>query len=484
MDYLLSNWYSIIVLAINIGLVITIIFVERKNPTSVWSWVLLLALFPIFGFILYLLLGRRLRKKHLFRWNGRKDIGIEQLLSEQKSLVKNETMDYKDETNHLHKKLIYMQLTNNHAIFTQNNEVNIYTEGTPKFEALLLDISRAQHHIHMQYYIFRDDELGMRLVQALMQKAREGVEVRFLYDAIGSKSFKKRTMKKMREAGVDTETFFPSIFPMINPRLNYRNHRKIVIIDGEVGYIGGFNVGNEYLGKVEKYGYWRDTHIRVIGDSVFSLQSRFFLDWNAAKKAQALDYSDDYFPESGAQGDIGIQIVSSGPDNQWEAVKNGYMKMMISAKRYVYIQTPYFVPDDAIMEAVRLASLSGVDVRIMIPAVPDHKIVYYATMSYVADLLAVGARVFLYDKGFLHAKTVVADDEVCTVGTTNFDVRSFKLNFEVNAFIYNEDTSIAMREIFERDLLDSTELTKAQYEARGFGKKFGESLARLISPIL
>lgn len=287
----------------------------------------------------------------------------------------------------------------------------------------------------------------------------------------------------MIELGGEVEVFFPSIFPLINPRLNFRNHRKIVVIDGRIGYIGGFNVGDEYIGLNNKFGYWRDTHLRIEGSSVLPIQTRFILDWNQASEHK-IEYSERYFPAIPKKGDVAMQIISSGPDTDWPTIKNAYLKLLMEAKRYIYIQTPYFIPDNSFLNAIEVASLSGIDVRIMIPNKPDHLFVYWATYSYIGELLKAGAKVYIYDKGFIHAKTIVIDDEAASVGTANIDVRSFKLNFEVNAFIYDKLVCHELAEIFEKDILDSRELTLEQYENRSVIIKFKESISRLLTPIL
>ncbi|OCS90618.1 cardiolipin synthase [Caryophanon latum] len=468
----------------NIICIVVVVFIERKHPSSAWAWMFVLIFLPVIGFLTYALLGRRLRKKHLYRFSGGQHTGLLQLIEEQKDALQHDAFTFKDDAAAQHNKLLYMQLAYNGAVITQNNDVTIFTDGRQKFEQLLRDLKNAKHHIHMQYYIFRHDELGQRILQVLEEKAKEGVEVRFLYDAIGSNRLFKKHMHPLAEAGGLSEVFFPSIFPLINPRLNFRNHRKIVVIDGGIGYVGGFNVGNEYLGVEEKYGYWRDTHTRIEGSAVHALQTRFLVDWNMASKEHRVTYDDCYYPTIEREGSTAVQIVSSGPDDEHDALKYSYVKMIVSAKRYVYIQSPYFVPDETVFEAVRMASLCGVEVRLMIPAVPDHKIVYAATMSYMEDLLKAGVHIDLYDGGFMHAKTIVIDDEVATCGTTNFDVRSFKLNFEVNAFLFDTEKAIDMRRIYERDLQVSKPLTMEAYKKRSFRKRTQESLARLISPIL
>ena len=294
----------------------------------------------------------------------------------------------------------------------------------------------------------------------------------------------KSHFKELIEHGGSVEAFFPSVFPLINPRLNYRNHRKIVVVDGRIGYTGGFNVGDEYLGHNKRFGYWRDTHLRIEGSALHPLQTRFILDWNQASSDQDIEYADRYFPAIPRKGSVGMQIVTSGPDSEWEQIKDGYLKMIFLAKKYIYIQTPYFIPDISFLDALRIACLSGVDVRIMIPNKPDHMFVYWATYSNVGILLKAGAKVYIYENGFLHAKQIVVDDELSTVGTANIDVRSFKLNFEINAFIYDREKSHELAELFEHDIQLSTELTLEMYSNRSRTIKIKESISRLVSPIL
>ncbi|WP_313891898.1 cardiolipin synthase [Psychrobacillus sp.] len=472
------------VIILNIPLAITIIFLERRDASSTWAWIMILFFIPILGFGLYLLFGRKLRKKHLFRWEGKNKVGIDNLIEFQMEAIEDDSFDFRlDDASH-YKELIIMHLHNNHAVLTQDNKVDIFADGREKFDALLHDLENAKNHIHIQYYIFKLDNLGKSIYDVLLAKAKQGVEVRVLYDAMGSRSLRKRHFKELIELGGQVEVFFPSIFPLINPRMNYRNHRKIVVIDGRIGYIGGFNVGDEYLGLNKRFGYWRDTHLRIEGSSVHPLQTRFILDWNQASANQDIEYSDSYFPAIPMKGTVGLQIVSSGPDSDWEQIKNGYLKLIMMAKKYIYIQTPYFIPDASFMDTLRIACLSGIDVRIMIPNKPDHIFVYWATYSYVGELLEAGAKIYIYENGFLHTKMIVIDDEASTVGTANIDVRSFKLNFEVNAFIYDRETSHELAELFEADMQLSTELTRELYEQRSLKIKFKESLARLISPIL
>ncbi len=398
--------------------------------------------------------------------------------------IEDTSFDFRLEDASDYKELIIMHLNNNHAVLTQDNKVDIFVDGRKKFDALLDDIAHAKNHIHIQYYILRLDNLGKEIYQALVAKAKQGVQVRILYDDAGSRFLRKSQFKELIELGGEVEAFFPSIFPLINPRMNYRNHRKIVVIDGRIGYIGGFNVGDEYLGKKKKFGYWRDTHLRIEGSSVHPLQTRFILDWNQASEDHDIEYADVYFPAIPIKGTVGLQIVSSGPDSEWEQIKNGYLKLIMMAKKYIYIQTPYFIPDASFMDTLRIACLSGIDVRIMIPNKPDHIFVYWATYSYVGELMKAGAKVYIYQNGFLHTKMIVIDDEASTVGTANIDIRSFKLNFEVNAFIYDRETSHQLALTFEEDIKLSSEFTLELYEQRSLWIKFKESISRLLSPIL
>ncbi|EUJ64772.1 cardiolipin synthetase [Listeria fleischmannii FSL S10-1203] len=287
-----------------------------------------------------------------------------------------------------------MLLVNDGAVLTQDNNVDIYVDGYEKFEALMKDIEKATDHIHIIYYIFRSDELGERMIRLLEKKAAEGLNVKVIYDAMGSRTTKKSFFKQLEKNGGMVRPFFPSKLPLINFRLNYRNHRKLAIIDGQVGYIGGFNIGDEYLGLSKKFGYWRDTHLRVHGKAVYAMQTRFIMDWNSAAPNHKVDYKSRYFPAFYGNGRTSLQIVSSGPDSEWQQIKNGYIKMINSAKKSIYLQSPYFIPDASLFEALKLASLAGVDVRIMIPNKPDHAFVYRATTSYAGELMETGAKIF------------------------------------------------------------------------------------------
>ncbi len=472
-----------IVFLVNIVLILMITFLERRNVSSIWTWAIVLTFLPIVGFILYIIFGRNLSRSKLFRWDKESYLLLEGLVTDQKSSLKNGSYQIDDPAISKYKDFIMMNLNQNSSLLTQNNNVTIYTIGQEKFDALLADIKQAKRHIHILYYIIRDDELGNKLADELVKKAKSGVQVRLLYDDLGSRTLSKAFIHKIKSAGGEVEAFFPSKIHFINLTLNFRNHRKLVVIDGETGYIGGFNVGDEYLGLNQRFGYWRDTHLKIVGEAVNHIQTRFIQDWNQAARKELL-IKDFLFPFTKSYGQFGIQIVSSGPDSQLEQIKKAYIKMILTAKDYVYIQTPYFIPDESLLDAFKVACFSGLDVRIMIPNKPDHPFIYWATYSNIGELLRMGAKVYIYDNGFLHCKTIVADDKIASVGTANIDVRSFRLNFEVNAFLYSTDKVKELTHLFHEDMKESRELTLEEYEQRSSKIRFKESISRLLSPIL
>lgn len=493
MDWLIFDYFfstrvmsiiTLIIIGVNFLLALGLIFLERRSAQSVWAWILVLFFLPVVGFIIYMLIGRTIYNQKIFTVQEDDKVGMEHLVQDQLDDLNNNSLDFSNPVAEKHKKLIHMLLYNNQSFLTVNNSIQTFTNGQDKFDSLLEDIRNAKDHIHFQYYIFRLDNLGKKLYEALLQKQKEGVTVRFLYDDIGSRGLTLRNFRKFKNEGGQVEAFFPNMLPLINPRMNNRNHRKIVVIDGSVGYVGGFNVGDEYLGLNKKFGFWRDTHLKISGEAVKSLQLRFMLDWNSHSERNNLIREERYFPAVGYHGENPIQIASSGPDEKWQQIKYGYIKMVYNAKKSIYIQTPYFIPDQSFLEAVRIAILSGIKVHLMIPNMPDHPFVYWGTYSNAGALVKMGAEVHIYEKGFLHQKVVMIDDEVLSVGTTNIDMRSFLLNFEVNAFIYDAEQAGQYREIYEKDVEDSTLLTEEKYAARGKWIKIKESFANLISPIL
>jgi cardiolipin synthase len=480
---LLQN-FSFVIILLNIFLAITVIFLERRNASSTWAWLMVLFFIPVLGFVMYLILGQKVRKRQLTKLLGENRRIIEEALEKQSIMLERREMFPEGSEMAKYQDMMYMNLTTSYALYTNNNEIEIFTDGNRKFDELLADIENAEHHIHLVYYIVRDDALGRRLMDALVRKASQGVEIRFLYDQIGSLALPRKYFRELRAVGGKEAAFFPSRIPFLNLKINYRNHRKLAIIDGRIGYIGGFNIGNEYLGLNKHFGAWRDTHLKVQGGAVLQMQAQFLMDWNLAV-ATKMPLGPAYFPyPDNVNGIIGMQLVASGPDTEYQEIKNAYIKMIYSAKHTICLQTPYFVPDESLMTALRIAALSGVSVNIMLPSKPDHFFVYWATQSFLGDLLESGVTVYLYKEGFLHAKTLVVDRMVASVGTANLDIRSFKLNFEINAFIYDEDTAAELADIFLEDSENSFELTMERYNRRPLFNRFKESVSRLLSPIL
>ena len=485
MGILIENYLLIFsnLLWINIVLGMILVLFERRNPTTTWLWLMVLTFLPGIGFFLYLFLGQDLSKKKMFKTKELEDDCFRNIAIEQKELIQNNEFYHKDPNFSRYEDLVKMFLMNSEAYFTQDNSVDLFFTGEEKFKALLENINRAENYIHIQYYIFKSDGIGTKVLDALTEKAKEGVEVKLLVDGMGGRNLSKKAINRLKKAGGDVAIFFPPFVPFISVRINYRNHRKICIIDGKEAYVGGFNVGDEYLGKSKKFGNWQDTHIRIMGSAVSSLQWRFFLDWRFASKTE-LKACQSYLPDLEGPNNVGIQIVSSGPDSKWASIKDGFLKMITNARDKVYIMTPYFIPDDSILEALRVAGLSGVDVRVMIPNKPDHPFVYWASLSYIGELLPAGVKFYTYEKGFLHSKVVISDDFISTVGTANLDIRSFKLNFEVNAFIYDESINLKLTERFIKDLSNCKEITDEIYNNRSNYVKLKESISRLLSPIL
>ncbi|GIO22673.1 cardiolipin synthase [Oceanobacillus sp. J11TS1] len=474
-----------IIIFINLLLALGVLFFEKRDVGYTWAWLLVLFFIPIIGFFIYIFLGRSLKQNNFYG-----------LTEEEKKLLKDEVhtqlaMIDKEKQNAAsspwlkqYEDLITMNLRSSHARLSEDNDIFIFHDGHQKFDALINDILAAKQEINVQYYIIQPDNLGKRVRDALVMKAKEGLKVRVLYDEVGSKKLPVGFFHELKRAGGEVRVFFPSFLKLINFRINNRNHRKLVIIDGKHSYIGGFNVGDEYLGEDKKFGYWRDTHFKIIGNAVNDIQVRFVMDWHQAGKDKTWNYKEFRFYLEKHHGTSPVQIISSGPNSKTEHLKNMYIKMIHSAEESVFIQTPYFIPDTSFMDACKMALLSGIDVRIMIPCKPDHPFVYWATWACAGDLLEYGAKILLYENGFLHAKTIVVDKKIASVGTMNIDSRSFRLNFEVNAVTYDEGVSQELYRIFEKDSKLSSELTPERYNNRSLLIKFKEGVSRLLSPIL
>ena len=468
----------------NMLFAIAIVFFERREPKSVWAWLLLLYFVPILGFIFYLLVGIDMRKRKMFRIKEVED-HISEANRQQEHQLKSRQLEELDPNIAGFTDLVMFNLENCGAMLTDSNDVDILVDGNVKFDTLIEDLKRAESFIHIQYYIIKDDVLFNRIREVLEQKVKEGVEVRVLFDAMGCRSVNHRYWKKLNERGILTAEFFPALFRRLHLRINYRNHRKIVVIDNKVAYVGGFNVGKEYIGLDDKFGYWRDTHLRIKGNAVLGLQLRFLLDWNYAARENLFSES-KYFTgiEPGTRDHCEIQIISSGPDNSLEQIRDNYMRLIHKAQKSIYIQTPYFIPDESVFDALLMAARSGIEVNIMIPCKPDHPFVYWATYSYIGDMVMAGAKCYTYDNGFLHSKGLVVDDKVLCYGTANMDIRSFALNFEVNAVVYDERKAREMVDIFQEDLKHCTRITRDLSARRKLIIRVKEQVCRLMSPLL
>lgn len=469
---------GVLLIILNLACAFSIIFIERKDPTTTWAWLLIFILLPGLGFIIYILIGQNFSRQKLFKEKRINDV------NKKKELNKISGDSSGHDGGEQFKDLRRMNYNNCGARYTVGNDVDIFINGEDKFKKLLEDIKNAKEYIHIEYYIFRKDRIGKKIIEALEKKLEEGVEVRLLVDSMGSYTVTKKKLKRYLELGGRFAIFFPGLLPHINTRINFRNHRKIVVIDGKFGYVGGFNVGDEYVNLDKKIGFWRDTHIRIRGMAVNDLNERFLLDWCYAAKEELNDFGIFLPKKEYRGGDVGVQIVTSGPDHNEEYIKNAYIKLINNAKKNVYITSPYFVPDAPVLESIRIAALSGVDVRILVPGKPDHKFMKWAADSYLCDLFSAGVKVYYYKKGFIHSKTIVVDGSVVSIGTANMDIRSFSLNFEVNAFIFDEGKAKECEDDFMNDLKDSVEVTQQMFESRPKSVRIAESLVRLVSPIL
>lgn len=473
-----SSWPDIFLLLLNsvywitlVG-VILVLVLDNRNPVKTISWVVVLIFLPYVGVLLYIFFGQRFRKQKII---SRKSI---------RSIENNPAYLYEELNSDQYPKecleLIELLRNNNfHPLFS-GNDVKLYTSGREQFDAMFEDIRKARKHIHVEYYIFEKCKVGYELQSLLIQKAREGVEVRVIYDDIGSWKTPNRFFREMTDAGVQVHSFLRVLLPYLSPKANYRNHRKIVVVDGEIGYTGGFNVGDRYIDG-GRFLFWRDSQVRIQGKAVYGLQTAFLIDWFFVSRS--LLTSKYYFPDMKSFGSSLVQTATSSPDTDWEGIMQGLFCILTRARHYVYMQTPYFLPNDGLLTALQTAALSGIDVRLMIPEKSDTPILMRGTHSFLAEIMEAGVKVCFYQKGFLHAKSMVSDDIVSTVGSTNLDYRSFELNFELNSFIYDRDFAIQMRDAFLNDQKDSRLIDLKEWMKRPRLVRWTESICRLFSPL-
>lgn len=465
----LAAIYLATVLAI-IGVVLS----ENRNPVKSLAWITVLLTLPGIGILLYLFFGRSIKNTRMISRRNKRRL--------RQSEAANESSADLSALSDSERQQVDMGRALTGAVFHTGNSVEVFNDGESKFRSLLADIESAQSYIHLQYYIIADDSTGTQLADALLRKAAEGVKVRVIYDHIGSFGTSNAFFRRLREGGVETHPFFRVTFPLLATRINWRNHRKICVIDGRVGYIGGMNIADRYLtgGPFNK---WRDTHLRITGPATGGVQYAFAVDWSFMGQP-LVEAPVDRHMRRHAMFNAGIQILTAGPTNLWSNIAMVLQKAISNAKRRVFIQTPYFLPNVAMLRTLQAAALSKVDVRVMLPARSDSALLTFASFSYVKECLEAGIKVYLYEAGMLHAKTVIVDDEFASVGSTNFDFRSFEHNFEINAFVYSTDVNSRLREIFMKDINECVRIDPTLWVKRPVMQKVKESVFRLLSPIL
>lgn len=470
---------------VNALIALVTILVKPRDVAAIWAWLLVLFALPVVGFFLYLFFGRGLtdKKKFYLQQSDLKELENFSDFQEESLELYNQVMDTPEQ-----QQFVDFFSGLNRMPLTRKNQVKIFTDGTAKFDALMKDIQAAKFSIHIEYYAFVTDTIGTQILKLLEEKAAAGVEVRLLYDAFGSKKTKHKDFTQLCKNGGHVQTFITSQKALLKFRLNYHDHRKIVVIDGKISYIGGFNVADQYAGTTKKFGYWRDTHLRIQGAAASLLQMRFLMDWNVSSPVgEKVAYHLDYFfkiKDVNPQGNTNIQIIASGPNSDHEQIKLAFIKLITSAKKRLWIQSPYLVPDDSVVAALKIAAASGVDIKIMIPDRPDHPFIYRATQYYARQLIKENIEILVYQNGFLHAKTMIMDDEICTVGSANQDIRSYKLNFEANAILYDPQVIQQLEAIFIEDRKQCQLMTPEVVRKMSKWLLFKQQISRLFSPIL
>lgn len=466
-------WGLLIAYAITILSIIGVILSENRNPLKSLAWVTVLLLFPVGGVILYIFFGRSIKNKRMIsRRNKRKLRRISNFNASNAP-----TAGLSPEL----RQQVELGLSLCDAPYTTGNDISIFNNGEAKFNALLDDIRSAKKYIHLQYYIIENDTLGNRIIDALKEKVKQGVRVRIIYDHIGSIKVKSKFFKQMREAGIDVHPFFRVAFPPFATRINWRNHRKLCIIDGKTGYIGGMNIADRYIDG-GKFRLWRDCHMRVTGPAVSAMQYSFAVDWSfmgqplIEEKVETENRSD--------RPEIGMQLLTSGPTSEWSNIAMLILKAIGNAKKRVYIQTPYFLPTESLLRTLQAAALARVDVRVMMPLNSDSRILTYASRSYITQCLRAGIKIYMFNVGMLHSKTLIIDDNFCSIGSANMDFRSFEHNFESTMFIYSREVNSQLAKQFLADMAMSRRVNVVEWRNRSKWLKAKESMLRLLSPIL
>lgn len=465
-----------------------VVILENRQPVKTVAWLMVLFSLPVLGLVIYFFFGRNRKREHFVSRACALQLA-------RRSAVRFYQGGFPDVPEE-HESIIRLFRRQSGSFPYDDNKVRFFLSGREMLDNLLHDIATARHHIHIEFYIIEDDRVGNAVADALVAKANEGVAVRLVYDDVGCWNVNSRFFKRLKEHGVQVESFLPVRFPKLTSKVDFRNHRKIVVIDGVVGYVGGMNLADRYVYDLKKgEPAWRDTHLRIVGNAVAGLQRAFLSDWNVASGQTITE--DVYYPVEDevtkrvdsdnndfmAKSAL-IQVVTSMPTAPWPDIMQGMVLAVLRAKRYCYIQSPYFMPTERMLFALQTAALSGVDVRLMLPEYTDKRFLTWASRSFLKDVMRAGVRVYLYRKGFIHAKTMVCDDSMTTCGSTNMDFRSFERNFEVNAFIYDKDAALYMKKAFHDDQEHCKMLNLEAWESRSLWRRIAESTVRLVSPLL
>lgn len=470
----ISIWMLYIIIVLSTAIVVLL---ENRQPAKTIAWILVIVGLPIVGLVIFYFFGQNIRKE---RYIGRKNFD---LLTQ--SILHESDRNSPEKAPAKYERLIRLNERSYRALISSGNSIRLLKNGQEYVDELLKAFQQAHHHIHLMSYIIEDDAVGQVIVDALHQKATQGVEVRVIYDDVGCWNVSNRFFQKMKASGIEVEPFLPVRFPALTHRVNYRNHRKICIVDGSLGFIGGMNIAQRYIDQPHQH--WRDLHLRVEGPSVGSLQRIFVSDWYFIKGSLLKDacYFPPYRSTSASKPTEGwVQMVSSNPVSRYPEIMFGLTWIIQHATQHIYFQTPYFMPTDPISQALQTAAMSGVDVRIMLPEKPDSFWLRWGNNSYILPMLEADVKIYFYKKGILHAKCATSDDDWCTVGSSNMDFRSFENNFEANAFIYDCKTATELRCWFQTALNDCEELTLDKWKSRPLSQRFMESATRILSPLL
>jgi cardiolipin synthase A/B len=458
-----------------------IVIFEKRSPEKTAAWILALVLLPVIGLIFYLIFGQEYRKTKMFSRRGLKNLGRFRILAsrqlrklQKKELVLTAAAREKET-------IVRLLMNNSHSLLTTGNRLKILNNGQKTVKAIFDAIESARQHIHLEYYIIEDDEVGNQLKELLIRKSRQGIEIRLIIDDVGSWSLSKRFIRELREAGVDVQSFMEVRFPRLTPRVNYRNHRKIAVIDGVIGFTGGINFADRYMKGKEKIGLWRDTHLQIEGDAVACLQVIFAADWYFVKKENLI--GSGYFKPITDQEGTAVQISASGPDSDWDSISQAFFAAITGARKDVFLVTPYLMPPPHLLTALKIAALGGVNVQILMPEFSDAHIPKWCSFSFVEELLEAGVRIFFYQKGFIHSKLMMVDGIFSSIGTTNLDFRSLETNFEINTFIYDAAFTRQLTGFYHADLLSSREVFYSDWKKRSKVARWKESLAHLVSPM-